>query len=316
VRTADAAGEEFPAFTAFWIERPIPGATSIRLHALLESESMTGAYRFDITPGETTRMEVQATLFPRRDTARIGVAPATSMFFFAPQDRDGVEDFRPAVHDSDGLLMLTGSGEQIWRPLANPRKLETSGFQDRAPRGFGLLQRERNFVNYQDLEAAYHRRPSLWIEPMDGWGDGEVHLVEIPTRSEIHDNSVAAWSPRGGLRAGQPMPLRYRLHWGEREHGDGRMLRFNGTRSARQGEDGRRLFVLDTAAFGGAMPEVSLTASAGQLRNIVLRSNPETGGLRLTFELEPGRARLAELQARLLRGGMPISETWFWRWTA
>ena len=315
VRTADAAGEEFPAFTGFWIERPVPGATSIRLHALLESESVTGAYRFDITPGETTRMEVEATLFPRRDTTRIGVAPATSMFFFAPQDRDGIEDFRPAVHDSDGLLMLTGSGEQIWRPLANPRKLETSGFQDRAPRGFGLLQRERGFANYQDLEAAYHRRPSLWIEPIDGWGDGEVHLVEIPTRSEIHDNSVAAWSPRGGLRAGQPMPLRYRLHWGEREHGDGRLLRFTGTRSARQGDDGRRLFVLDTAPFAGAQPEVSLTASAGKLRNIVLRPNPETGGLRLTFELEPGRARLAELQARLLRGGMPISESWVWRWT-
>ena len=315
VGTADAAGEEFPAFTSFWIERPTPGANSIRLHALLESESLTGAYRFDITPGESTRMEVEATLFPRRDTARIGVAPATSMFFFAPQDRNDVEDFRPAVHDSDGLLMLTGRGEQIWRPLANPRNLETSGFQDRAPRGFGLLQRERSFASYQDLEAAYHRRPSLWIEPIDPWGEGEVHLVEIPTRSEIHDNSVAAWSPRGGLRANEPMSLRYRLHWGEREHADGRLLRFTGTRSARIGENGRRLFVLDTAGFAGALPDVSLTTTAGQLHHIVLRPNPDTGGLRLAFELEPGRARLVELQARLLRGGMPISESWVWRWT-
>ena len=315
VGTAEAAGEEFPAFTSFWIERPVTGASSIRLHALLESESLTGAYRFDITPGESTRMEVEATLFPRRDTARIGVAPATSMFFFAPQDRNDVEDFRPAVHDSDGLLMLTGGGEQIWRPLANPRNLETSGFQDRAPRGFGLLQRERSFVNYQDLEAAYHRRPSLWIEPVDPWGEGEVHLVEIPTRSEIHDNTVAAWSPRGGLRAGVTMPLRYLLHWGEREHGDGRLLRFTGTRSARMGADGWRLFVLDTASFTGTLPEVSLTATSGQLRHIVLRPNSETGGLRLTFEMEPGRARLVELQARLLRGGMPISESWVWRWT-
>jgi len=315
VRTADPAGEEFPAFTAFWIERPTPGASSIRVHALLESESLTGAYRFDITPGETTLMEVGATVFPRRDTARIGVAPATSMFFFAPQDRDGVEDFRPAVHDSDGLLKVTGSGEQIWRPLANPRNLETSGFQDRAPRGFGLMQRERSFANYQDLEAEYHRRPSLWIEPIDPWGEGEVHLVEIPTRDEIHDNTVAAWSPRGGLRAGQPLPLRYRLHWGEREQGDGRLLRFTGMRSARLSEDARRLFVLDTSTFTGSLPEISLTASAGQLRNVVLRPNPETGGLRLAFELEPKRARLAELQVRLLRAGMPISESWFWRWT-
>ena len=315
VGTADPAGEEFPAFTAFWLERPAAGAGSIRLHALLESESLTGAYRFDITPGETTRMEVEATLFPRRDRPRIGIAPATSMFFFAPQDREGVEDFRPAVHDSDGLLMLTGAAEQIWRPLANPRNLQTSGFQDRAPRGFGLLQRERDFASYQDLEAAYQRRPSLWIEPLDGWGEGEVHLVEIPTRSEIHDNVVAAWSPRGGLRVGQPMALRYRLHWGEGGHGDGRLLRFTGMRSARLTEPGRRFFALDTAPVTGALPEVSLTANAGQLRHIVLRSNPETGGLRLAFELEPGRARLVELQARLLRGGMPISESWVWRWT-
>ena len=318
VATAEPSGEEFPAFTAFWIERPAAGAAGIRVHALLESESVTGAYRFDIVPGETTRMEVTTTLFPRRDSPRVGIAPATSMFFFAPQDRRAVTDFRPAVHDSDGLLILTGTGEQIWRPLANPRNLQVSGFQDRAPRGFGLLQRQRGFGDFQDLEANYHRRPNLWMEPLEGLDAGEVHLVEIPTRSEIHDNIVAAWSPRGGLKAGAPLSLRYRLHWGAQEHGDGRLLRFAATRAARLREDSAALFVLDSAPLTAplpALPEVSLEASAGQLRNMVLRPNPETGGLRLSFELEPGRARLSELRARLMRGDVPVSESWNWRWT-
>lgn len=318
LRTADPAGEEFPAFTAFWIERPAAGDAAIRVHALLESESVTGAYRFDITPGDTTRMEVTATLFPRRDIQRVGLAPATSMFYFAPQDRQGVEDFRPAVHDSDGLLMHTGTGEQIWRPLANPRDLQVSGFQDRNPRGFGLLQRSRGFAEFQDLEANYHRRPNLWIEPLDGWEAGEVHLVEIPTRSEIHDNIVAAWSPQRGLKAGAPLALRYRLHWGGQEQADGRLLRFAATRAARIREGAAQLFILDTAPVPASLaelPEVSLEASPGQIRNMALRTNPETGGLRLSFELEPGRARLSELRVRFKRGEVPISESWSWRWT-
>ncbi|MDB5415903.1 MAG: periplasmic glucans biosynthesis protein, partial [Rubritepida sp.] len=188
IRTADPQGEEFPSFTAFWLEKPKPGDATATIHALLESPSLTGAYRFVVTPGDSTAMEVTATLFPRQDVPSIGVAPATSMFFFGPQDRDGVSDYRPAVHDSDGLMIRTGAGEQIWRPLSNPRDLQVSGFLDGAPRGFGLMQRSRSFADFQDLNAVYHRRPHLWAEPLQDWGRGEVRLVEIPTQSEIHDN--------------------------------------------------------------------------------------------------------------------------------
>lgn len=331
ISTADPGGEEFPAFTAFWLERPRPGDKQAIVHALLESHSLTGAYRFLITPGEATAMEVQATLHPRRDVRRVGIAPATSMFFFAPHDRARSADWRGAVHDSDGLLIRTSAGEQIWRPLANPQDLQISGFQDGAPQaeprgaapqgvpqGFGLMQRARAFPHYADLEAAYHRRPSLWAEPLDPWGPGEVTLVEIPTKSEIHDNIASFWTPRDGLRAGTPLALRYRLTWLGEALGDPRLLRFAATRHGLADQGRLRLFVLDTTPepTPAPLPEPEVLASAGAIEHAVVQPNPETGGLRLAFQLRPGSAKLIELKARLLRAGTPVSESWLWRWTS
>jgi len=318
IRTADPAGEEFPSFTAFWIERPAPGAGAIRMHALLESPSATGAYSILITPGENTVMEIDATLFPRVDLPRIGIAPASSMFFFGPQDREGVSDFRPAVHDSDGLMMLTGRGEQLWRVLANPRDLQVSGFQDQSPRGFGLVQRSRAFADFQDLGARYDRRPSLWVEPLEDFGPGEVQLVEIPTRSEIHDNIAAAWSPRQGLQAGAPRRIRYRLHWLSEPPGPPGLVRFAASRVSNSPHGGRRrMFILDTTRLppnSGAQPQV--TTSAGEIQHLWTQDNTETGGLRISFDLDPGRASLAELRVRLMIGQIAIAEDWMFRWTA
>lgn len=318
IRTADPAGEEFPSFTAFWIEKPAPGAVSVTVHALLESPSVTGAYTFRVTPGESLVMEVDATLFPRVDLPRIGIAPASSMFFFGPQDREGVSDFRPAVHDSDGLMMLTGRGDQLWRPLANPRDLQVSGFQDQAPRGFGLAQRSRALAHFQDLEARYDRRPSLWVEPLEDFGAGEVQLVEIPTRSEIHDNIAAAWAPRQGLAAGAPRRIRYRLHWLSEPPGHPGLARWAATRVGNGAQGGRsRLFVLDTTRMpAGIACEPQISASAGEVRDAFLQENPETGGLRLHVQFDPGRASLSELRVRLLAGTAPVAEDWLFRWTA
>lgn len=318
INTAEPGGEEFPAFTAFWIERPRPADKHAVVHALLESPSLAGAFRFAILPGEATAMEVEATLHPRRDVRRIGLAPATSMFYFAPHDRARIADWRGAVHDSDGLLIRTGAGEQIWRPLANPQDLQVSGFQDEAPQGFGLMQRARAFPQFADLEAAYHRRPSLWAEPLSPWGPGEVTLVEIPTRSEIHDNIASFWSPREGLRAGTPLALRYRLTWLGEALGDPRLLRFATTRHGIADQGRLRHFVRDTTPepAPAPLPDAEVQASAGAIEHAVVHPNPETGGLRLAFHLRPGSARLVELKARLLRAGTPVSESWVWRWTS
>lgn len=319
IRTGHPQGEQFPAFTMFWIERPERTARSIILHALLESQSLTGAYRFVVTPGAATVMDVEAELFPRTDVTGIGIAPGTSMFLFNPGHRGATTDFRPAVHDSDGLLMWNGRDERIWRPLSNPRRLQVSGFQDNSPRGFGLMQRSRAFTDFQDLEAHYHRRPGMWVEPLDDWETGEVQLVEIPTPSEIHDNIVASWVPRDGLIAGTPRRLRYRLHWVSEPPVRSELLRFVATRSGAATTGDTIRFVLDTSPVGGRMdslPEVEVTCTTGRITNVVLQPNPETGGLRLSFELAPSGARLVELRAALGSRPAPISEIWTFRWTA
>ncbi|MEL7303296.1 MAG: glucan biosynthesis protein, partial [Pseudomonadota bacterium] len=183
IGTASSRGEEFPEFQKFWIEEPALGAREIVVHALLDSQSTTGAYRFRIRPGVETLIDTDVTLFPRRDLAEIGIAPLTSMYWLGPIAQPRSFDFRPRVHDSDGLAILNGNSERIWRPINNPAALQISVFVDDAIGGFGLMQRERGFDAYQDLEARYERRPSLWIEPKSGFGPGNIILVEIPTEN-------------------------------------------------------------------------------------------------------------------------------------
>ncbi len=324
IRTADPAGEEFPLFRAFWLERPRAGVNSLVVHALLDSPSAAASFRFTIRPGEDTVFDVEATIFPRADVEAAGIAPLTSMYFFGPGG-PGHDDWRPAVHDSDGLMMATGRGEQLWRPLSNPRDLQLSAFGDSNPRGFGLMQRPRAFSDYQDLEARYEKRPSLWVEPIGDWGEGAVHLVEIPTQSEIHDNVVAAWRPKEPLRACGEYGYVYRLHWLPAAPGNPGLAQFGATRSGvggHGGDRGARLFVL--GARGGALanlpadarPELEVSAGTGQIRNAVAQPNPEGGGWRIAFELVPGDARLAELRALLKLNGAPLTETWVHRWTA
>jgi len=325
LKTADPEGEEFPVYRAFWVETPVAGSETCVVHALLDSPSTTGAYRFTVRPGETTLMDVEAQLFPRVDLDKVGLAPGTSMYFFSANGREDVDDFRPEVHDSDGLLMVTGRGERLWRPLANPKELQISAFVDRSPRGFGLIQRDRAFDNYQDLEAAYERRPSLWVEPVGDWGAGAVTLVEIPTDAEIHDNIVAYWAPKDKIPAGSEFSFAYRLAWG----GDPGMAIgaavVGGTRSGRAGVGGPtpdRLFVVDYLFTPGTdpvklgAPKATVSASKGVVRNVVIRQNPATQGLRVSFELDPQNEALIELRLVLaFEAGTP-AETWVYRWTS
>ncbi len=213
INTAEPEGEEFPAFRKFWIEKPGAEADTVVIYALLESQSATGAYRFAITPGAETVLEVEAQLFTRTSVKKMGIAPLTSMYLFNGLNRTGFDDYRLAVHDSDGLQILTGNGEWLWRPLANPAKLQISYFGDRRPRGFGLMQRSRSYEEFGDAEAKYERRPSVWIEPQGDWGDGFVELVEIPTDREINDNIVAYWRPKSAVPPGGPRQVLYRMRW-------------------------------------------------------------------------------------------------------
>lgn len=204
--------EEFPDFTHFWIERG-PG-DAVTAYALLDSPSATGAWRFVNRAGPKAMVQdVSLVVALRRDVERLGVAPLTSMFWYGEGSREQAIDWRPEIHDSDGLAMLTGAGERIWRPLDNPPRPTTNSFSDKDPKGFGLLQRDRNFDHYQDDGVYYEKRPSLWVEPQGAWGPGAVTLFELPTRGETDDNIVAFWTPAAPARAGDHYALDYRLHW-------------------------------------------------------------------------------------------------------
>ena len=322
IKTADPAGEEFPLFRAFWLERPGKGSDAIVVHALLDSQSAAAAFRFTIRPGKQTVFDTEVALYPRTDITTVGIAPLTSMFLFDANDRTRIDDYREAVHDSGGLLLWTGKGQQVWRPLANPRALQISAFADSGLRGFGLMQRGRTFGDYQDLEAHYENRPSLWVEPIGDWGDGVIELVEIPTDREINDNIVAFWRPHDPLKAKGEYLLNYRLHWCWSMPAGSQLAEVADTRCGLSWDQKNRQFIIDFV--GGvlkdrqvdALPAIDVGASEGQIENPVVEPNPATGGWRLSFQLNQGSENLVEMHARLMDGETPLTETWLYRWTA
>lgn len=315
------APEEFPGFIEFWLGKPAaPDAGTLTIHALLDSASVTGAYTFTVTPGETTLVDVRATLFFRRDVELPGFAPMSSMFWFGEASANRSGDFRPEVHDSDGLLVADASGARTWRPLVNPAALQRSDFPVAALAGFGLLQRDREFRHYEDLEAYYHERPSLWVETVGSWPAGRVRLVEIPTQDEYHDNIAAFFVPDRRPEPGQPLELAWRLHWTKAPV-------FGGppgwVRSTRQGhEAGRARFIVDFAGLdpNDVPPDAALTAEVtldgpAQIEHQQVMPNPHDGSWRLVLIVRAATdAAPTELRARLRLGDRTLSETWAMTW--
>jgi len=318
INTAEPSGEEFPLFTHFWIERPGPRATTIVIYALLESGSATGAYKFTVQPGVETTMDTDMTIFPRTTMKVVGIAPLTSMFLFDETNRGRLDDYRPEVHDSDGLMVSLQSGEHIFRQLANPITLQVSSFTSEAPKGFGLVQRSRQQSDFEDFEDQYERRPSAWVEPKGDWGAGGVELVEIPSGRETNDNIVAFWRPARGLPAGQPAHFEYRTTWLAEPGLPKGMGKIVATRSGASIDGKRRVFILDIVGAGEKIDglRLDLGASTGKISNATLMSNGAIHGLRASFEIDPNDANLIELRLRVLRADAPITETWLYRWTS
>ncbi len=318
IDTAQPGGEEFPSFRTFWIERPAIDAQDIVVHALLDSPSVTGSYRFVIAYGLRTVMDVDVHLFPRRDLQHVGIAPLTSMYLFGHSNRLAKRDFRPAVHDSEALAIHNGNGERLWRPLANPKRLQVSAFMDKDPKGFGLIQRDRLFTAYEDLEAHYEKRPSLWVEPRGNWGQGRVELVELPIVTEGHDNIVAFWRPSQAIKKGTEHDLSYRLLWTNDIEPAWPRARVAKTRTGDGKKPGTVLFVVDfsgAALADTALPDVQLNATAGKLSKPSVQKNSHANGVRVAFTLTPRKAELSELRLSLLKDGKSISEVWLYRWT-
>ncbi|WP_427902088.1 glucan biosynthesis protein [Marinobacter goseongensis] len=321
--------EEFPDFTAFWLETPAAGATDVVVHALLDSPSITGAYRLRLRPGKNMVMDISASLYPRQAIERIGIAPLTSMYQTGENDRRKANDWRPEIHDSDGLALWTGAGERLWRPLVNPRTLRVSHFRDDNPRGFGLMQRDREFSHYQDDGVFYERRPSLWVEPRQGWGSGDVVLVEIPTDDETFDNIVAFWHPHQPLKPGNEHRLDYRLTWGEHHpHPAPELATTRATRTGIGGVVGQprryfsRRFAVDFSGGQLAMlanntnVEAIVSASRGRVELVSARPLHALNGYRAMFDLVPDdTAEPVELRLFLRLGAQALTETWLYQYS-
>lgn len=320
--------EEFPRFSRFYIEKPGDARQTITIYAALESPSVTGAYRFVITPGAETLMDVTARLFFRQDVQQLGVAPLTSMFLFSEKNRHQFDDFRPNVHDSDGLRIVGANGETIWRPLNNPPRLSGSYFQETSPRAFGLFQRDRNFENYQDPGTAYDRRPSLNVEPVGDWGSGFVRLFEIPTESEANDNIVAFWVPDGHIKAGDSREFSYRLRWGDLPHDSNETLAYvYETRAGKGGvagsdaSDGTRKFVVDfKGGLLGNLPadasvKAVVTITGGEIVQQTLQHISEREDIwRLVVDVSAQPGATVELSAHVAGFGRKLTELWLYQW--
>lgn len=324
-----ARSEEFPRFTAFWFEQPEPESGMLTVYALMDSPSISGAYRFVIHPAARLIMDVDAALYPRKPIERLGVAPLTSMFLYGENERRIDNDWRPEIHDSDGLAIWSGNGEWIWRPLSNPASLRFNAYSGENPRGFGLLQRDRNFDHYQDDGAFYERRPSLWVEPRSNWGKGSIQLVEIPTPDETADNIVAFWNPASPPQPGQELLFAYRLYWGAEPPVAAPLAQVVATRTGLGGIVGQKhkyfswRFVVDFAGGDLAMLgkdtliEPVITASRGKVEITSVRPLEPVRGLRVMFDLKPPDTATTPINLRLyLRvDGQPLTETWIYQWT-
>ena len=322
-----AGTEEFPDFREFWFEPAAGEDAPVTVYALLDGPSVSGAYRFLLRRTKGVAMDIEAAIHPRRTIERLGLAPLTSMYWFSETAKPTMVDWRPEVHDSDGLAMWTGTGERIWRPLNNPARISFSSFVDDNPRGFGLSQRDRDFDNYGD-GVKYDKRPSVWVEPIGPWGRGMVQLVEIPTDDEIHDNICAMWLPEAPHGAGSHIQIAYRLHWLADEPYPGDLARCVATRLGNGGQPGQprpkgvRKFMVEFLGGPlvdlpmGVLPEAVLTASRGSFSYVFTEAVPNDvpGHWRAQFDLTTAGAEPVELRCFLRSGDRVLSETWLYQY--
>ena len=323
IDTALAKGEEFPRFTNFWLEEP--GDGSVIISALLDGPSLAGAFRIRAAKPKAVLMDVECVLYPRRKIERLGVAPLTSMFWYSDSSRRGAIDWRPQVHDSDGLALWTGADEHIWRPINNPPSVQTSTFLDESPKGFGLLQRNRDFANYQDDGVFYERRPCVWVEPVGDWGAGAVQLVEIPTNDEIHDNIVAYWVPEKPVEAGSEWRFAYKLTWADQAPIKPPLAQVIATRLGIAGIPGQpqvanaRKFVIDFA--GGPLDQLTRDAKVtpvidvghGEAKSVFAIPVIGTGIWRAFFDFHGLSEDPVDMRLYLALDGETLSETWLFQ---
>jgi glucans biosynthesis protein len=320
IHTGDPQGEEFPLFRAVWIEKPTLATNALIIHALLDSASVTGAFRFTLRPGEATIIDTELTIFARVAVDHFGLGAMSGIYLFGDLFHPKVDEIRPNVYEINGLQMLAGKGEWIWRPVANRETLQISAFVDQNPHGYGLLQRSRSFYTFQDDDQHWESRPSLWIEPIGDWGDGEVQLLEIPTESENNANILAQWRPKAGLSEGATKSFAYRQFWCWAPPARPTLAVCTGVRMGKIAKTVRFVVEFSSEMFAdparSADIKANITAHPGQIAWSRVILSAERKSARATFDLDPGSELFSELRLVLESSGQPASETWLYRWTA
>jgi glucans biosynthesis protein len=323
INTGEPGGEEFPVFREFWLERPGPDARTMTAYALLDGPTAAGAFRFTITPGAETITQIHEVIYCRHNPAVLGLAALTSMFWHGKNSTESYDDFRPEVHDSDGMMVETGAGEWIWRPLTNSAFTRVAAFSDNNPKGFGLIQRDRNFNDYEDLEAMYNMRPSAWVEPVGNWGRGSVRLIELHAPDETADNITAFWVPETLPEPGEPIEIAYKLHWfmDQIHPPAGYVVSTRLGKTATQETDLERFVVdFDGAYLGkeGANPSIQPVITVGPGAKFVtstIQKNPYNGTWKVSFAIKPdGSGHPVEMRCFLRKPPHVLTETWSYLW--
>jgi len=211
INTGLQTPEEFPIFSEFWIEKPKPKSEKVIVHSHLVGNSIEGYYKFTLYPGEVSKAEVTFESIIKRDIEKIGIAPLTSMFWYG-ESSTSLNPPYPESHDSDGLL-IQDDQTFIWIPLENPKKPTTTIFKVKKLKGFGLMQRDREFSSYEDPRYEYHKRPSAWVEPVnsENWENGYISLYRIPTRDDLMDNIIVFYSPEKLPTKGDNIKFSYNI---------------------------------------------------------------------------------------------------------
>jgi len=319
VRTGDEPGEEFPIFREFWIEKPAPASNTLTMYALLDSESVTGSFRFTIRPLEATIIDTEMTLIGRVATDKLGIGAMAANYLFSPLDHPGADDWRAAVYEVTGLQVLSGKGEWLWRPVSNRETLQISAFADVSPHGFGLLQRSRSFDAFYDDVGRWELRPTLWIEPIGEWGEGDLRLLEIPAASETNANVVAQWRPKMSLAAGTSHSFAYRQFWCWTPPSKPPLAVCSSSRAGKFG--GRPRFAVEMTGDIFADPQKAAAASAdlqanpGKLGSVRLFPYKDRRSVRVVFDVDLGSESYSELRLALKVDNQAVSETWLYRWT-
>jgi glucans biosynthesis protein len=214
----------------------------------------------------------------------------------------------------------------MWRPLLNPGTLEMDYFSTQNIRGFGLLQRDAKFANYEDLGTRYEKRPNAWVDVQGEWGQGNVVFIQLPTADETNDNIVAFWTPKAPVTPKTPLKLVYNVSFGNAEIAQNPMgtvvNTFIGDGNRIGGGKAPNAYRVIVDFTGGPLSKLSSNApikgqvtelAGGEILEHFVEYHEQIKGWRLSILAKPAPQHQLHLRAFLSTERTALTETWTYR---